>query len=113
MESPKIHRVLGYADKEGIPGWWTFRLMSATPQSAWDVPQERDVDNKILCFTYVELEKNVTSYEIFEKFSYVRVLLIDGGAVKKNTWPQYEKKHTWYTTTRNHVFQLEQRSRGP
>ena len=67
----------------------------------------------IVCFTAVELEKNVTSYEIFEKFSYVRVLLIDGGAVKKNTWPQYEKKHTWYTTTRNHVFQLEQRSRGP
>ena len=57
------------------------------------MPQERDVDNKILCFTYVELEKNVTSYEIFEKFSYVRVLLIDGGAVKKNTWPQYEKNH--------------------
>ena len=36
-----------------------------------------------VCFTAVELDKNVTSYEIFEKYSYVRVLLIDGGAVKK------------------------------
>ena len=24
MKSPKIHHVLVYTDKEGIPGWWTF-----------------------------------------------------------------------------------------
>ena len=34
MKSLKIHRVLVYTDKEGIPGWWTLLFMSPTPQSA-------------------------------------------------------------------------------
>ena len=34
-----------------------------------------------------------------EKYSYVRVLLIDGGALKKNTWPQYEKKQIQQPST--------------
>ena len=34
MKSPKIHRVLVYTDKEGIPGWWSYGFMSPTPESA-------------------------------------------------------------------------------
>ena len=65
MKSPKIDRVLVYTDKDGIAGWWTFLLMSPTPQSASDVPQKKSNVDKKHCFTAVELEKNVTSYEIF------------------------------------------------
>ena len=41
--------------------------------------------NTAVCFTAVELEKNVTSYLVrfFFQYWYVRVLLIDGGAVKQ------------------------------
>ena len=47
-----------------------------------------------LCWSAVEQEKNVTSYEIFRK---IRVLVRTGTAhrwrsSKKNTWPQYENK---------------------
>ena len=85
MESPKIHRVLVYTDKEVIAWWWTFGTMSPTPQSAWDVPQKakKRGQKNTVCFT-VELEKKTLHRTIFlAKFSYVRVLLIDGGAVKK------------------------------
>ena len=62
--------------------------MSPTPQSAWVVPQKtKKCGQKALVFHFsvIELEKNVTSWEIFRKILVrVRVLLIDGGAVKKN-----------------------------
>ena len=70
MQSPKIHPVLVYTDEEDIPGWWSFRFMSPTPQSASDVPQntKKCGQKNTVCFTAVELEKNVTS-------SYIRDLL--------------------------------------
>ena len=46
----------------------------------------RNVDKKtLLCVTAVELEKNVTSYirDFLCKYSCIRVLFIDGGAVKR------------------------------
>ena len=83
MKSPKIHRVVVYTDKEGIPGWWTYGFMSPTPQSARDVPPKTKCGQKNSVFYCSRAIKNVTSYEIFVKYSCVRVLLIDGGAAKK------------------------------
>ena len=74
---------------------------------------KRDMDKKMrqsVCFTAVELEKNVTSYDIFLKYSYVQVLLVDGGAVKKTLGHSTDKTNP---TTWNHIFQLQRQSRGP
>ena len=56
--------------------------MSPTPQSARDVPKKTTtyVHKETLCFAAVEPQKNVTSYV---RISYARLLLIDGGTVKK------------------------------
>ena len=53
----------------------------------------KNCGQKKLCFC-VDVEKTLHRARFFEKYSYVPVLLIDGGAVKKNTWPQYEKNQT-------------------
>ena len=50
MGSPKIHRVLVYTDKKGIPGWWTSISVA-----------DAAIGLRRVCFTAVELEKNVTS----------------------------------------------------
>ena len=95
MKSPKIHRVLVYTDKEGIPGWWTYGFFSPTPQSPWDVPPEpkKRGQKTLLCFISLNsvvgcravIEKKTLHREgFFGKSSHVRVLLMDGGAVKKN-----------------------------
>ena len=71
------------------------------------MPQkQRNVDKKKVCFTAaaVELEKKVTSYEMFLKYSYVRtstyeyLLLIDGGAVQKTLGHCCVRKKTNPTT---------------
>ena len=49
MKSPTIHRVLVYAGREGIPGWWTYGFMSPTPHSPWDVPQKPKKCDKKHC----------------------------------------------------------------
>ena len=49
-----------------------------------------------MCISDVELKKKTFHRtRFFEKYSYIRVLLIDGGAVKsseKNNWPQCENE---------------------
>ena len=73
----------------GILGWWTWGFMSPTPQSAWDVPQKPKTCGQKTLFDFsVELERNVTSWEICRKILttcllYVPILLIDG-SVRKN-----------------------------
>ena len=93
-----------YTDKEGIPGWWTFRLMSPTPQSAWDVPRKtKKCGQKILCYCYTARKKTSHRTRFFEKYTYVRVLLIDGGAVQKKIGRSTKKNKTnnWLTTFSN------------
>ena len=46
-------------------------------------PKEMWTKNTVFCFSVVELEKKLHREVFVEKYSYVRVLLIDGGAVKK------------------------------
>ena len=90
--------------------------MSPTPQSAPDVPKktEKRGQKKTVCFTAVELQKNVTWYLVYEiflkKYSYVRVLLIDGEALKNKLGHSTRKTNP---TTWNHIYQLPRHSRGP
>ena len=89
MKSPKIHPVLVYTDKEGIPGWWTLLINVADAAIGLRrASKNKEMwTKKTLCFTAVEMEKNVTTSihrtRLTKKYSHVRVLLIDGGAVKK------------------------------
>jgi len=101
-------------DKEGIPGWWTNGFMSPTPQSAWDVTQKTKKRGKqnTVCFSAESYKKKrywVYRTRFFEKRSYVRLLLIDGGAVKK--YLATVRRRT-SPTTWNHIFQLQRQSRG-
>ena len=87
MKAPKIHPVLVDTDKEGFPGWWTYGVMSPTPQSAWDMPPKtKNVEQKkhFCVFKFCRLEPQQTLHRtrFFKKCSYVRLLLIDGGAAK-------------------------------
>ena len=113
MESPKIHHMLMYTEKEGIPGWWTFRSMSPTPQSAWDVPRKTKMWTKNTDCITVELQKTLyrTWYEIFFKLLVPTSTDHRWRSSKKSTWPQYEKRTN--PTTWNHIFHLQRQSRGP
>ena len=98
MKSPKIHPVLVYTDKEGIPGWWTLLINVADAAIGLRrASKNKEMwTKKTLCFTAVEPQKNVTSYryEIFRKLlvrSYVRQLLIDGGIILKKWGTEYKK----------------------
>ena len=71
MKSPKIHPVLVYTDKgrySRVVDLWIYVAHAAIGFRRASKTR-RNVDKKILCvlFTAVELEKNVTLYEIFRK----------------------------------------------
>ena len=112
MKSPKIHRVLVYTDKEysRVVDLWIHVADAAIGLRRASKNKEMWTKH-IVCFTAVELEKNVTSYEIFRKIV-VRTSTAHRwrSSKKKNLATVRERTNP---TTWKHIFQLERQSRGP
>ena len=82
MKSPKIHPVLVYTGREGIPGWWTRGLHVTDAAigltSALQKQMEVDKNTVLQCCATSQKRKR---YE-HKKYSYVRVFII-ATALKK------------------------------
>ena len=111
MKSPKIHHVLVYTEKEGIPGCVVDFSIHVAGAAIGLRPASKNKEmwkQKILqCVFYCCCRARKKRYivrDFFEKYSYV--LLIDGGAVKKHLATVPEKADP---TTLNHIYFQRQR----
>ena len=79
MKSPTIHRVLVYAGRKGIPGWWPLGSMWPTPQSVREAHKNINKSDQKHCCV-VGLEK--TFHRTLRLLKNVR------WSNKIETWPQ-------------------------